>query len=152
MPSIATRANVETRFWSKVDRTPECWNWTASIRKGYGQFWLNGAPIAAHRVAWELTHGPIIDDMVLDHRCFNKRCVRPSHLRQVTLKQNLEHREGPNGQTVTGHRNVYWMKTTRKFSVTLGHNGRTLYFGSYDSIDEAVSVAERARQRTFSNL
>ena len=31
--------NSATRFWAKVDKTPTCWNWTASTICGYGHFY-----------------------------------------------------------------------------------------------------------------
>lgn len=31
--------SVAERFWSKVDKTDDCWLWTAATnRRGYGQF------------------------------------------------------------------------------------------------------------------
>lgn len=54
---------MEDRFWEKVDRgsDDECWPWTAFRGvKGYGQFSPDSSCHAqAHRVAWELTNGPI---------------------------------------------------------------------------------------------
>lgn len=78
------------RFWSKVERhgEDECWRWTAQINElGYGCYWLNGKNTRAHRVAWELTHGPIPDGMVVRHRCQGK-CVNPNHLELGTRSEN----------------------------------------------------------------
>jgi hypothetical protein len=41
---------------------------------------LGGTPVHAHRVAWELYHGPIPDDMCVLHRCDTPRCVAEAHL------------------------------------------------------------------------
>jgi hypothetical protein len=85
------RRNVDPalRLWPFVDKagpvhpsigTP-CWVWTASVdRKGYGRMALNGRATGAHRVAWQVTNGPIPAGIWVLHRCDNPRCVRPDHL------------------------------------------------------------------------
>jgi hypothetical protein len=81
---------VEDRFWSKVDRTAYCWNWTAGTRaSGYGSFYWNGKNWSAHRVSFTLTNGPIPEGLVIDHICRNTGCVRPEHLRAVTQRVNV---------------------------------------------------------------
>ena len=75
-------------FWEKVDKTSECWNWTASCKRGgYGQFWLGGVNQTAHRVAWFLEHGEWPKNL-LCHRCDNPKCVRPSHCFEGTHLDN----------------------------------------------------------------
>jgi hypothetical protein len=83
--------SVEDRFWSKVDKSGECWIWTASLdRKGYGQFAISKGQIRrAHRVAYELAVGPIPEGMEPDHLCRIHACVRPSHLEPVTHAENI---------------------------------------------------------------
>lgn len=76
------------RFWEKVCKSGDCWTWTASVLKadGYGQF---GKGERAHRVSWELMHGPIPDGMHVLHTCDNRLCVRPGHLYLGTHQQNM---------------------------------------------------------------
>jgi predicted DNA-binding protein (UPF0251 family) len=73
---------LEERFWSKVDQSGDCWEWTgATVSYGYGVIKMprNGRMWRAHRVAWLLTVGDPGDRLVL-HRCDNPPCVRPDHL------------------------------------------------------------------------
>ena len=42
----------------------------------------------AHRFVWEALVGPI-KKKTLDHLCRNRSCVRPSHLREATNRENL---------------------------------------------------------------
>ena len=84
------------RFWVKVGRygPSECWPWKASTdRHGYGYFRLDGGMRKAHRVAYELTHGPIPDGQVVRHRCDNPGCVNPGHLELGTQADNVRDRD-----------------------------------------------------------
>jgi hypothetical protein len=79
------------RFWSKVDKSGECWLWTAyRDHSGYGIFGLNGRNQRAPRVAYELLVGPIPQGMYILHSCDNPPCVNPSHLRVGTNLENVQ--------------------------------------------------------------
>ena len=78
----------EERFWSKVDKSGECWLWMGWVSwRGYGRFYFHGRNVQAHRFAF---YGdPAERQMDLDHLCRVRRCVRPSHLEPVTNRENL---------------------------------------------------------------
>ena len=87
-------ASIEDRFWSKVDKSGECWLWTGAShgKDGYGAFKSPpGMSRLAHRVAWQLTHGsPPPEGLVLDHLCRVRRCVNPAHLEPIENLANLK--------------------------------------------------------------
>lgn len=80
------------KFWSRVTKTPGCWQWGGSVTGyGYGQYChrISGLTMRAHKLAWELEHGPVPDGLVLDHLCRNRLCVRPDHLEPVPNRVNV---------------------------------------------------------------
>lgn len=82
-------------FWNRIDRTggPDaCWTWLGSLNRpnGYGALRHQGRNTSAHRVAWELTIGPIPPGMILDHLvCDNPRCANPTHMQMTTQRHNV---------------------------------------------------------------
>jgi hypothetical protein len=90
------RRPLAERFWEKVDKSAPggCWLWTAATKShGYGFVAIakvEGRSILrqAHRVAYELTHGPIPDGLEIDHLCRVRNCVNPAHLEAVTHSEN----------------------------------------------------------------
>jgi hypothetical protein len=92
---------VSERFWQKVaKRGPdECWEWQGKCTKwGYGSLYVNGRPgVRAHRVVYELTHGPIPEGKIVCHSCNNPPCCNPKHLYAGTDIDN--HKDAVNAGT-----------------------------------------------------
>ena len=80
----------EQRFWAKVNKTDECWLWTAATARGYGKFWSGERLVYAHRWAYENLVGEIPPTLTLDHLCRVRLCVRPAHLEVVTAVENFQ--------------------------------------------------------------
>lgn len=82
------KSDIKQRFWSKVIKTPTCWEWNGSLtRGGYGQFRVDNTIVAAHRFSLSLTQD--ITNKVVLHTCDNPRCVRPEHLIPGTQQDNI---------------------------------------------------------------
>lgn len=77
-------------FLSKIFAQEDgCWMWiNKPHHTGYGTYSIKGSDYQAHRVSYSLFVGEINPKFVIDHKCKNKRCVNPDHLRQVTQKVN----------------------------------------------------------------
>lgn len=61
------------------------------VKNSYGQFFVGGKLIKAHKAAWMLFKGSIPDDKFVLHKCKgggNRGCVNPSHLYLGTSKDN----------------------------------------------------------------
>lgn len=77
------------RFWNKVDRSGDCWVWTAGRdNAGYGQFRYEGKNIKAHRVSFFLANGTWPG--ICRHTCDNPPCVNPDHLLDGSHKDNSD--------------------------------------------------------------
>lgn len=92
--SIRAKERAIERFWDQVRLVgagpTDCWMWGGLMRRdGYGRAWTGVGSRRAHRVAYELTVGPIPRGLELDHLCRNPGCVNPAHLEAVTHEENV---------------------------------------------------------------
>jgi hypothetical protein len=103
----------QDKFWSRVDKTDNCWTWMDNSKQKYGSFGVSyydadyyaekvklgipwrdinattGYTTTAHSVSWFLATGSRVPNgFVLDHTCRNKKCVNPSHLEVVSVQEN----------------------------------------------------------------
>ena len=59
----------------------KCIEWNKGKTKdGYGQIYINGKIMYAHRWAWEQINGPIPKGMCICHKCDNPSCINLRHL------------------------------------------------------------------------
>lgn len=61
-------------------------------KNGYGVVYDRsvGHHMLVHRLAWEMVNGPIPEGLEILHECDTKICVRISHLRLDTHKNNMQ--------------------------------------------------------------
>lgn len=92
---------ITNRFWTKVNKTQDCWLWTANTcRDGYGNITANKIQYKAHRYSL-LIHGVAVPKgSIVMHTCDNPSCVRPEHLIVATQQDNIKDKVIKNRQAV----------------------------------------------------
>lgn len=139
----------EDRLWQKVIKKDGCWAWRGGHHpKGYATFTLNGQSMHASRAIWMFTNGPIPEDIQVDHRCRNTRCVRPDHLRLATNKQNGENK-GVFASNTSGYRGVSYFKPARKWRAEVTHHKSRYYLGLFSTAEAAGRAATAKRLELF---
>ncbi len=94
------------RFWAKVHKGSDCWNWIGATNGRYGDLWLGRKLVRAHRFAYELLIGPIPSGLWVLHRCDNGLCVKPEHLFVGTNADNQR-------DAVGKKRTIHWTHPER---------------------------------------
>ena len=82
-PMVGNVGTPQERFWQKVSKERDCWEWTANKNnKGYGMFSyrpIRRHKVLAHRLSYEWAKGSIPEGMCVLHTCDNPGCVNPEH-------------------------------------------------------------------------
>ena len=91
--SAESSAERDERFWSHVQVTDGCWEYTGfRDQQGYGKLMRKGrGNLFAHRYAYEQSFGPPTG--VVRHTCDNPPCCRPDHLLDGTQADNIKDRQ-----------------------------------------------------------
>lgn len=87
------------------------------------------------------------DNHMIDHINRDKSDCRRTNLRVATNAQNSANSATYKNNKNTGHKNVYVRGT--RFRVGIRYNGKLRYYGSFESLSEAVEVANAKRRELF---
>jgi hypothetical protein len=140
------------RFKERTASDGDCLVWTNPVMDGeYPRFRVDGRQVLAHRYSYEIHVGPIPDGMFIDHRCHNRKCVKPEHLRLATNKQNLENLLGAHSSSKSGVRGVYYRSSSNKWCAQVGHNNKSVFVGNFDSLEEAEAAVVAKRNELYTH-
>lgn len=148
-PIRRSDATDEERFWAKVDKSADCWMWTGATVAGYGIFRLNSRNYVAHRVSFMWLRGPIPATSEVDHMCFNRSCVNPSHLRLLDHQSNGQNRAAANSNSKSGIRGVYWNSGRKGWMAAAWVKDALYRFGPFATIDAAEHAIVSWRKKNM---
>ena len=82
MSDVLVASDITNRLQLKTFVTSsDCHEWAgATVKGGYGVMRVNKKNYRTHRIAWELTNGPIPNGLCVLHRCDNPPCLNIEHL------------------------------------------------------------------------
>lgn len=109
---------------------------------GYRQITISGHPVKAHRIAWMMHTGEILDGVV-DHINGIKTDNRIINLRQATALTNARNKKS-GSLNKSGVMGVYWSKADGKWRARIGVNGKYVSLGSFNDINDAISARKIA--------
>jgi len=112
MPTgIYDRPGTEERLSQQLVTEGDCLIFTGDKKSLYGRIRIDGRQTKAHRAAYMLSGKVLAKHKRLHHRCENKRCCNPEHLRLTTKKNHMHfHRQErckrghPMVETANGYR------------------------------------------------
>lgn len=111
----------------------------SETRGGYGNFYLGGRDVRAHRAAWLLAGRLILDGMYLLHKCDTPCCVNVDHLFLGTQANNLADMarkgRGRRGRDLLP-RGIR-MRENGKFQANKYIDGRMVSLGTFHTLSEA---------------
>lgn len=85
--------SIEDQFWSRIDRSGECWLWTGKKNTyHYPILCHQGEQIAARRYSYELAKGEFKGSLKVICNCGERSCVNPDHLFLGTLGHKAKYK------------------------------------------------------------
>jgi hypothetical protein len=97
-----------------------------------------------HRLIFIYHNGNLTEGFQIDHIDGDRTNNRIENLREATGSQNMQNAKIPSNNK-SGVKGVSWHKIYKKWQVYIMIKGKRLFFGRYDTLEEATAVAEKAR-------
>ena len=108
---------------------------------------LNKRQYLVHRVAWMVSHGPIPDDMEIDHINGDESDNRVSNLRLASKSMNQQNKRNPRKDSSSGLLGVGWFDAAKKWRAQITVNKKTIYLGCFTEKEDAHNAYLAAKRQ-----
>jgi hypothetical protein len=100
MPDFRLSPELLDRFFARVRFGGDHWLWTGARTStrpdAYGQIWVDGKKVLAHRLSCALFNGPLEEGCLALHTCHIRLCVCPDHVGPGRHRENMWDRDWSN--------------------------------------------------------
>lgn len=126
------------------------WKWWAQ-QSGNNTYAVSDLHFAKDRISMhQLVAERLGFKHLADHINLNGLDNRRLNLRPATHKQNLENTRLHRHNT-SGFKGVSWVNKSSKWQATIKHNGKHIYLGVFDKIEDAVTARKAAEDKYFTH-
>lgn len=142
----ADDARFNTKTAGRIAGAP-CYNGRERNNKPRGiAVGYRGRDYYAHRIVWEMHHGPIPDGLVIDHINGNPLDNRLSNLRLATKEQNY-HNQGRGMKNNSGIKGIHYDKSRGKWRAEIRFYNKVVTLGRFDTKGMAAVARAKAAIR-----
>ena len=139
-------ARFNTKTSGRVAGSP-CYHGPERNKKPRGiAIGYRGQDLYAHRIVWEMHHGPIPEGLVIDHINGNPLDNRLSNLRLATKTQNY-HNQGLGMKNRSGIKGVHFDKARGKWRAEIRFYNKVVGLGRFDTKGMAAVARAKAALR-----
>lgn len=137
---LRPKTTPEERFWENVRKTDYCWEWTGRKERGAGRMWDGSRLVLSHVFSYEIHLGKISGELEIDHKCRNRGCVNPTHLRAVERWVNAQNK-GVRAENTSGYKGVTLVRKTGKYLARTNlASGKRIHLGHFETPKEAAKA------------
>lgn len=130
--------------WIKIGSKAGC-----NCGNGYWSVGFGGKNYLLHRLIF-LYHKGYIPDLV-DHKNQDHTNNRIENLTEATKKENVYNTNKLWGHNTSGVRGVSWDNKQNKWTVRFKHEGKYLFLGYFENIEEAKQMRQETERRYLGN-
>lgn len=140
---------ISTKQLDKVKEFPN--SWCLMLDRKMGDFYAYGKlsavgeieskTVRLHRWITETTCKMVVDH--INHQTLDNT---DNNLRVVTQSENMQNRKGATRTNISGIRGVTWNKSKQKWQSIIKVEGKEMYLGSFEKIEDAEKVVTDARK------